>query len=393
MADRSAALSVCGLLPYPLDSAPSQRFRVEQWIPYLRDQHISVDLFPFTDGRLSHLLYKPGQQLAKALALIKAFMRRAARLRLTARYDVILIHRAVCIGGPALLERLLTYCRRPVVFDFDDAIYLLDSSAANRRLAWLKFPGKTGAICRLSTHVVVGNSYLADYARQHNPNVSVVPTSVDTARYRPREGATPHPKVVVGWTGSSTSQAHLEMFRPVLLELLKRRPVELRVISDRQPVLPGVPCVWRPWSAKAEAEEVGQFDIGIMPLPDDQWARGKCACKALQCMAMALPVVCSRVGANCEVIRHGVNGFLAESPDEWITHLTALIDSLPLRRRLGEAARQTVEANYSARHSAKLFGNVLWRAAEQYNSGAEGMRRQSQGAGNGHSQAKDLSPL
>jgi glycosyltransferase involved in cell wall biosynthesis len=326
----------------------------------LRARGIELDLVPFADQDLLQLLYQPGRWLRKATALFGAFARTAARLGGTRHYDVILVHRAICIAGPAVLEQVLRRLGRPLIFDFDDAIFLLNTSAANRWFGWLKFPGKTAAICRLSSHVVVGNSYLADYARRYNPRVTVVPTSIDTERYRPL----PRPdsrngRVVVGWTGSSTSQTHLEMFAPVLRELLRTPGVELRVVSNREPVLPGIPHVWRPWSPETEVEEIGRFDVGLMPVPDDRWARGKCALKALQYMAMGIPAICSAVGANCEVVRHGENGLLASTPEDWFRHTRALVEDPQLRARLGAASRRTVEEKYSAHRCAERFAGVV----------------------------------
>ncbi len=162
---------------------------------------------------------------------------------------------------------------------------------------------------------------------------------------------------------SSTSQTHLEMFAPVLRSFVARRPdVEICVISDQAPVLPGVPYLWRRWSAATETEDISQIDIGIMPMPDDRWSRGKCSMKALQYMAMGVPAVCSAVGANREVIDHGRNGFLASTPEQWINCLEKLVDDPGLRSRLGEQARKTVEERYSMRVCAGLFAGVVREA-------------------------------
>jgi len=356
------AISVCGFVPYALKTTPSQRFRIEQWLPHLNAEGIDVRLFPFADELLMERLPRPGHLIGKATALLKAFVRSGANALSSWRYDVILVHRAICIAGPAILERLLASTCRPVIYDFDDAIWMLHTSAANRRFGWLKCPAKTAAICRLSTHVVVGNRFLHDYAREFNDNVTLIPSSVDTETFRPHERPESGGRVVIGWTGSSTSQTHLELFAPMLRELCARPDVELRVHSDREPILPGVPFVWRPWSASSEARELGAFDIGIMPMPDDPWARGKCAMKALLYMAMGIPAVCSPVGANCEVIRHGENGLLVRSREDWLANLAALIDDARLRARLGSAARRTVEDHYSAKRCAARFADVVRQA-------------------------------
>src|SRR5215472_245942 len=296
------SISICAFVPYPRNLAPSQRFRIEQWIPHLAEYGVSVDLVPFADHQLMALLHRRNV-VAKAALSANALIRRLGHVARVRRYDAVLIHRSICVAGPATLERLIAFLGRPIIFDFDDAIFELHTAEANKRLAWMKFPGKTAAICRVSAHVVAGNSYLADYARRHNSSVSIVPTSVDTERYRPPEVPKPEGRFIVGWTGSSTSQTHLESFAPVLREVTKWPSVELRVISDRTPVMPEVPFAWRRWSPANEVKDLAQFDVGIMPMPDDRWARGQCSLKALLYMSMGIPAVCSPVGTNCEIIR------------------------------------------------------------------------------------------
>jgi glycosyltransferase involved in cell wall biosynthesis len=363
---RDNRISICALVPYPGDTTPSQRFRIEQWMPHLASLGISVDLVPFANAELMRMLHKPGHHAAKALANISRFFWRFGDAIRTRRYDAVLIHRAACIAGPATIERLIAMLGRPVIYDFDDAIFKLHTTEANRHFGWLKFPGKTRTICRISSHVVVGNSYLADYALKYNPRVTIIPTSIDTGRYQPVTKNTPNRKVVVGWTGSSTSQTHLEMFAPALREMLSRRDVELRVISDREPVLPGIEYVWRPWNPETEVDDLSHFDIGIMPIPDDEWARGKCALKALQYMAMGVPTICSPVGTNSEVIQHGENGMLAGSPEEWISCFETLVDDATLRRQLGRMGRRTVEEKYSMNRCSELFATVVRNTVEQH---------------------------
>jgi len=346
-------------VPYPVNTTPSQRFRIEQWVPHLESEGISVDLVPFADEQLMELIHKPGKRTTKAVVNISRCARRFSEVLRARRYDAVFIHRAVCIAGPAILERLVASFGKPVIFDFDDAIFKLHTTDANRRFGWLKFPGKTASICRLSTHVVVGNNWLAEYARQFNSNVTIIPTSIDTDSYQPLRKNATNGRLILGWTGSSTSQTHLELFAPLLRELCSRRNIEVRVISNREPVLPGIDYVWRPWTSESETEELKQFDIGIMPMPDDEWSRGKCALKALQYMAMGIPTVCSAVGANCEVIQHGENGLLASTEEEWLASLESLIESADLRQRLGDMGRRTVEERFSMRHCATVFADVV----------------------------------
>jgi glycosyltransferase involved in cell wall biosynthesis len=355
-------MRLAALVPYPLDTTPSQRFRLEQWRPWLRDHGLDIDLFPFADRRLIGVLYAAGHATVKAAAFAGAFWRRVALLPKLARYDAVVVHRAACLAGPALVERMVSVMRRPLILDFDDAIFRLHSSSANRRFAWLKFPGKTAALCRLSRHVVVANDQLAAYARRYNPRVSIVPSSVDTDIYRPASTPRAPGPLRVGWTGSSTSLTYLEMFAPTLRELVSRQGIELHVHSDRVPELPDVPFAWHQWSAETEREELLRFDVGIMPMPDDEWSRGKSAMKALLYMAMGIPAVCSPVGTNLQLIRHDENGLLARTSEDWLKAIGRLSEEPGLRSRLGAAGRQTVEHGYSKRHCAALFQAVVHEA-------------------------------
>lgn len=358
-------ISVAALVPYAQGTTPSQRFRIEQWIPFLEERGIRVVVLPFASPVLTGLMQRPGHFFRKAPLALAAVARQTHRGAFGNLGDVVLVHRAAAPLGPPVLERLLTLRGRPLVFDFDDAIFLPHETETNRRLAWLKFPGKTGTICRLSTHVVVGNAYLAEYARRFNPRVTVVPSSIDTDRYQPRTVAREVGRVVVGWMGSSTSQTYLEMFASMLRQVAALPGVEIRVVSNRRPDLPGVPVVWRPWSAETEVEDVAGFDVGIMPMPDTEWARGKCALKALQYMAMGVATVASDVGANREVIEHGRNGLLASTDAEWVGSLRTLTESAELRSRLGRAGRETVETRYSMRSSAAAFAEVVRSVVER----------------------------
>jgi len=349
-------------------------------MPHLERRGISIEIVPFLDERMMSVLYRPGHTARKAAKMAAAFVRRISHIVSATRYDAVLIHRAACVAGPAIFEYALKLLRRPVIFDFDDAIYMLHTTEANRKWGWLKFPNKTAKICRLSNHVIVGNSFLADYARSYNSNVTVIPSSVDTRIFCPRQKDSCGDKVVIGWTGSSTSQTYLESFAPVLRELTARHNVELRIHSDRKPQLDGLAFQWREWSPENEAGEIAAFDIGIMPMPHEEWARGKCAMKALLYMSCGVPAVCEAFGTNREVIRHSENGLLAGTAQEWLTALESLIDDKELRQSLGAAGRVSVEQHYSMDRCAELFADVVYATVNDKSHGVaqatENMRSQ-----------------
>lgn len=361
----SKKITLCALTLYPYNTVPGQRYRIEQWQPYLKEYGIDVDYYWFADEQLTKTIPQPGKIPAKLGGMAKAFLRRLSHLTKLRKYDAILIYRAAAIVGPAFLERLAKFAGRPIIYDFDDAIFLTHTSETNKLFSWAKFAGKTASICRLSDSVTVGNEWLADYARQNNQNVTIIPSSVDTNIYQPKE-KTQREKIVVGWTGSSTSQTHLEMFAPLLKELCEKYPIEIHVHSDRSPDLPEIPFVWHKWSVDNEVEVISNFDIGIMPMPEDEWSLGKCSMKALLYMSLAVPTVCSDIGMNREVICHGENGFLAKNNEDWIEQIGNLVKDADLRKRIGNEARKTVEEKYSMTRCAEIFAKVVLEAVEKH---------------------------
>jgi hypothetical protein len=338
---------------------PGQRFRIEQWEEVLAELGIDCTYVPFADPALMRILFSPGHTLAKAQGVVRGWIRQSRELRRLPRPDVALVFRAASLAGPPMLERRLVRQGIPFVMDFDDAIFVLHSTKANRWFSWLKFPRKTQTLCRLSSHVTVGNAYLQEWALSHNPRVSIIPSSVDLSRFpvKPRQAS---PVVTVGWTGSHTSQTYLEAETPMLKRFLLANPcARLRVHSDRPPSMPDVPHEWRPWSRETEAAEISTFDIGIMPMPNDAWSRGKCSMKALLYMAASSTAVCSAVGHNLEVIESGVNGILASNENDWVEGLTRLVEDRALRARLGQAGRRTVEQRFSRETCARAFSDVV----------------------------------
>lgn len=353
-------LRVAAFVPYPLGSAPSQRFRLEQWSPYLERGRISMEFRPFAPPDLVKLLYQSGQAFGKILGLTKAMLRQSRDIPWPGEFDVAVVHRGASLIGPAFLERKIAR-HTPLVYDFDDAIHMLHTSTANRTFGWLKFPTKTADICKIAAGVTVGNEYLAQFARLHNDHVSIVPSSVETKVYTPAASRKTSDAPVVGWMGSSTSQTYLEPFSPLLARMVDQG-LRLKIVSDRRPVFP-FSFEWTPWSATTEVAELQSFDIGIMPLPATEWAKGKCAMKLLQYMGVGVPSIGSALGGNLEVIQDGTNGFLASSNDEWLDKTLRLARDSHLARRLGEAGRETVVARYSAEVCARLFGEAVRQAA------------------------------
>ena len=353
-------IRVIALVPYPARRAPGQRFRIEQWAPRLAQDGVEVQLSPFLDDGAMDVLYAPGRVAAKAAGVLRGFGRRIRQLPRLAGFDAAYVYREAALLGPAWVERAVAR-RLPVVYDFDDAIYLPAASAPNARMSFLKDPGKAATLCRLAAHVTVGNDHLAAFARRHARQATVIPSTIDTEQYVPRPRA-PAARPVIGWTGSPTTMPYLTALTPALRRLRERMDFELRVIGVRlEDKTLDVRCV--PWNAESEVDDLRAFDVGLMPLADDEWARGKCGMKALQYMALGIPPVVSPVGMNTTIVRHGINGMHASTDDEWVARLEALGGDPELRARLGREARRTVENEYSAAVHAPRMAQVLRDAA------------------------------
>lgn len=354
-------MRVLVLAPYPLDRAPSQRFRWEQYVDPLRAAGIELEpscLLTEADLGIIHL---SGAWSRKAFAALGGAMRRMRDVVSAHRYDLVLVHRESFPVGPAWVERLLRTIKVPYVFDFDDAIYLGDLSEANRRLARLNSVHKTETVVRHAELVLAGNQDLADWARRYTSEVRVIPTTVDTSVYQPRErrsGST----VCVGWTGSMSTIKHLDLLAPVLRDLQRDHGIRIRVIGDPSYRIDGANVEAQAWNRATELQDLAPIDIGIMPLPDDDWARGKCGLKALQYMALGIPTVLSPVGVNNQIARDGA-AVLAATPTEWGNVLRALIDGPELRARVGDAGRVRVESEYSVRATFPLWESALRDAA------------------------------
>lgn len=337
------------IVPHRLDRSPSQRYRLEQFFPWFRQQGWELVYANLLDQRDDRVFYAPGHLLGKLRILVTAFFRRWKHVRSIRPDDVVIIHREAFMTRGTFFERAIRARTKHLIFDFDDAIWRMDVSEGNRRLRWMKDPSKTDAIIAMADRVIVGNEYLAEYARRYNPAVEVIPTTVDMELYIPMKVARTDDRVVIGWTGSHTSLAYLHRALPVLYRVqaaLGGRFV-LRVISDRPLVAPGLSVENVLWNSSTEAEDLAAIDIGIMPLPDNDWSRGKCGFKGLQYMGMGKAVVLADVGVNKVIVQHGHNGMLAATDDDWLRHILHLAKDAELRGRLGTNARLSVVDHWS----------------------------------------------
>lgn len=352
-------MKILFLIPYPLAESPSQRFRFEQYSTILIKQGHNLHFQSFFNSHNWLLFFKKGKILNKFIALAKGFIKRGIVLFKVHRYDIIFIHREAAPLGPPLIEwALAKILRKKIIFDFDDAIWLTDRPKESWILRTLKWRSKVALICRWSYKVSCGNDYLCAYALQFNQHVIRNPTTIDTSRvHNPDFFRRPvSEKITIGWTGSHSTLKYLKEFEPVLKKLEKTHDhINFLVIADKRPLFSSDILTFIPWSKRSEIEDLMRIDIGIMPLPDDEWANGKCGFKALQYMALEIPTVASPVGVNTTIIEDGVEGFLCSTPDSWFDRLNDLIANERLRKEIGKEGRKKVIRSYSVISNVSTF--------------------------------------
>jgi glycosyltransferase involved in cell wall biosynthesis len=345
------------IIPYPFNQAPSQRFRFEQYLHEFKRNNFEIDYQSFLNEETWEIFYKKGYWLKKVTGIIKGLLGRFLLILTIHRYQIVFIHREACFIGDAFFEYLYSKRNKNIVFDFDDAIWLYDVSKANDALGWLKKPEKTSKIISYSKLVISGNAYLANYAIKYNSNVIIIPTTIDTNYHLKKKNISNNHKITIGWTGSSTTNRHLESLLPVLKNLKAKfsEKITFVMISNSPLDDSSLLIEYKPWNKETEIDDLSQFDIGIMPLPDDEWAKGKCGFKGLQYMALEIPTVMSPVGVNTEIIQDGENGFLAATEQDWIEKLSLLIESPELSEKIGKAGRKTVVEKYSVEANKQKY--------------------------------------
>lgn len=319
---------------------PSSRYRVLQYLPYLEKNRVETNIiaYPQDIGSYSKVYREAGN------------------------YDVIFLQRKRL--NPFFLY-LLRRRAMGIIYDFDDAVMYRDSKSSSPRSSTRQ--RRFVKVVKAACHVIAGNSFLRDQAQRYNDRVTVIPTAIDMHKYSKKD----YKKkggITIGWIGSSSTLPYLGEIKAVFEELGKKYGnVKLKIICDSFFDCKNMPVIKKTWSAEEEIEDLKSLDIGVMPLLDDPWSWGKCGLKILQYYGVGIPVVCTPVGVNIDVVQDGVNGYLAMTHEEWVEKLSILIEDPLLRQEMGMRGRELVRESFSVQGCAPKFYQVLEEVAQRGN--------------------------
>jgi glycosyltransferase involved in cell wall biosynthesis len=359
-------MKVLALASYPIEAAAT-RYRLEQFVAPLKERGITLDVRPFVDSRLFASLYRRDQMPRNAVRVAASTLRRFGDVVRARRADVILVQREAMMFGPPVIEWLTTRLeKRPLVLDLDDATYVSYTSPTYGRLASsLKWFSKTDDMIRWAQVVTCGNRYIAEYVSSKGTQARIIPTVVDTERFRPAPAKEDREPLVVGWIGTHSTFTYLEAIFPALQELALHHRFRLKIVGAglREIELPGVEVESLDWSMQREIEDFQSLDIGLYPITPDEWAVGKSGFKAIQYMAVGVPFVVSPVGICAEIGVAGETHLHASSQEEWVAALGDLLVNAEKRKRMGAAGRRHATEHYTVPIQADKLAGALREAA------------------------------
>lgn len=344
------------IVQLPKNVSPGQRFRCELYEDLLHKNGFNTTTKSFLDKEGYKIIYKPGFIFLKIIAIAKGFIKRKLLLFQVKKYDYIFIQReATPVGFPFFEWFLSKILHKKIIYDFDDAIWIPHISKENKLALIFKNPGKVKKICSWAYKVSCGNNYLCTYAKQFNIEVSFNPTCVDTTnRYNI---ITNHDvdRVTIGWTGSFSTLHFLDIVQPALKKLQEKYDFDITIICNKQPQLDLKNIKYVEWTEDNEVAALATCQIGIMPLTDDEWNKGKCGFKLIQYLALEIAAVTSPIGANKIIVENGITGLFSKTDEDWYTVIEKLILNPELRKKMGSAGREKIINNYSLRSNSNNF--------------------------------------
>ncbi len=352
------------ICPHPENVAPGQRLKYEQYFSYWRDNNIDIEVSPFMTERFQNIVYKKGYYIEKIFWTLFGYLRRTYDLFRLPFYDGVYIFLWVTPFGLPVFEFLYTLLNKKIIYDIDDLVFLAPASKANKFIARFKGKSKPPFLMKKALHVITCTPYLSSYAKQYNSNITDISSTINTDTYIPRVDYEKNNTIVLGWSGSHSTVQYLYLLKEVLLEINKIQPFKLLVIGSKDFEIKGLDIECLNWNLETEVKDLQKIDIGLYPLPDEEWVMGKSGLKALQYMALGIPTIATAIGANFRVIEDSVSGYLVKSPNEWKEKILVLISNANQRKLIGIKGRARVEEYYSIKANRDTYLNIIKKVCE-----------------------------
>ena len=352
------------LCPYPEGEAAGQRLKYEQYFNHWRQAGYEVVVSSYVNEKLWRVLYKKGFQFQKILGVIRGNLIRFLDLFRARKFDIIYIHQWTIPFGSVLFDKVLRFLSKKIVFDLEDFVFLdgEDSGlSVNPILKLLRSKKRTINLIKFSDYVITSSPSLNDYCKElntHNQS-TFISSSIDIERFQPKNSYNNDKKITIGWTGTQSSKPYLDLLRESLLDLRKERDFELLIISNFDYQFPEVDLKVIKWNKATEVEDLQKIDVGLYPLEQNDWVLGKSGLKALQYMAIGIPVVATDIGTSKDIISHMESGLLVSTRKDWVVALKTLIDDSLLREKIGKAAREVIVNRYSLNTIKEKYFDVL----------------------------------
>lgn len=353
------------LCPFPQKVAAGQRLKYEQYFERWISNGWEIDISSFMDKKMWKIVYQKGNTIAKITGVIRGHFRRLHDIYKIPHYDLVYVFMYVTPLLTSILERIVRIQAKRLIYDIEDNIHVHQNSTSlinpNPIVKFLKWPGKVNYLIRAADHVITSSPFLNIDCKRITTTgcCSYVTSSLNTDRYQPKTDYSNKNTVVIGWTGTYSSKQYLDQLANVFLRLSKRVDFKLRVIGNFKYNLPGVNLDVVEWDIVSEISDLQSFDIGVYPLPLDNWVHGKSGLKAIQYMALGLPCVATDVGTTPLLITDNVNGRLVKTEDEWVDALEELVCDSEKRRKIGEQARIDAVSNYSLNTIGDIYDKIL----------------------------------
>ncbi|MCK4667740.1 glycosyltransferase family 4 protein [Candidatus Dependentiae bacterium] len=333
----------------------NSRYRSYQYIPYLKKEGIIIDTTPLFDEIYVKNIYSTKKHFLQDI--LRCYFKRLIILFSVKKYDLLLIEAELFPYIPGLFEWLLKVFHIPYLLDYDDAIFHHYDTSPMRKII---LGSKIKNIAKKANAIVTGSPYLTAYMEKYNNNVFEIPTVIDLKKYPEKKSPLPE-KFTIGWIGSPYTEDYMMEIYPVLKQFGKNHDYKLVLIGANESMrkrLKGINTeIWK-WTEEDEVKDIREFNVGIMPLPDTKWTRGKCGLKLIQYMGCFLPVIATPVGINNEIIENKINGYLADTQTEWLDALNELYENKDLQIKMGTEGRKLVEEKYEIGNGASLLSVI-----------------------------------